>query len=131
MPVTDQISDFLTRIRNAGTAGHKTVDSPNSHIRYHIAEILKDQGYVTDVEKIDEGPQGTIRVTLRYYKRMPAIKKVVRISKPGRRVYSGVDDLPRVYNGLGIAIVSTSHGVMTAKQARKLNVGGEVLCTVW
>ncbi len=131
MPVTDQISDFLTRIRNAGTAGHKTVDSPSSHIRYHIAEILKDQGYVTDVEKIDEGPQGTIRVTLRYYKRKPAIMKVVRISKPGRRVYSGVNDLPRVYNGLGIAIVSTSHGVMTAKQARKLNVGGEVLCTVW
>lgn len=131
MPVTDQISDFLTRIRNAGTAGHKTVDSPKSNIRFHIAEILKDQGFITDVEKNDEGPQGTIRVTLRYYKRKPAIQKVVRISKPGRRVYSPVDGLPRVNNGLGIAIVSTSMGVMTAKQARKLNVGGEVLCTVW
>lgn len=131
MPVTDQISDFLTRIRNAGTAGHKTVESPNSKIRFHIAEILKDQGFITDVEKIDDGLQGTIKVTLRYYKRKPAIKKVVRISKPGRRVYAPVDGLPRVYNGLGIAIVSTSKGVMTAKQARKFNVGGEVLCTVW
>lgn len=131
MPVTDQISDFLTRIRNAGKAGHKTVDSPASNIRYHIGEILKDQGFISDVEKIDEGPQGIIRVTLRYYKRKPAIKKIVRVSKPGRRVYSTVDGLPRVYNGLGIAIVSTSRGVMTAKQARKANIGGEVLCTVW
>jgi small subunit ribosomal protein S8 len=131
MPVTDQISDFLTRVRNAGKAGHKTVDSPLSNIRFHIAEILKDQGFITDVEKIDEGPQGTLRVTLRYFRRKPAIKKIVRVSKPGRRVYSTVDGLPRVYNGLGIAIVSTSQGVMTAKQARKYNIGGEVLCTVW
>ncbi|GAB1372100.1 30S ribosomal protein S8 [Candidatus Kapaibacterium sp.] len=131
MPVTDQISDFLTRVRNAGKAGHKTVDSPYSKIQYHIGEILKDQGFITDVEKIDEGPQGIIRVTLRYYKRKPAIKKIVRVSKPGRRVYSTVEGLPRVYNGLGIAIISTSKGVMTAKQARKYNVGGEVLCTVW
>lgn len=131
MPVTDQISDFLTRVRNAGKAGHKTVDCPCSKTKLHIAEILKDQGFITDVEKIDEGPQGTIRVTLRYYKRKPAIMKIVRISKPGRRVYAPVDGLPRVYNGIGIAIISTSKGVMTAKQARKFNVGGEVLCTVW
>ncbi|MBE2189929.1 MAG: 30S ribosomal protein S8 [Desulfobulbaceae bacterium] len=131
MPVTDQISDFLTRVRNAGQAGHKYVDAPCSKMKLAIAEILKDQGFIADYEKIEEGPQGLVRVQLRYYKRKHVIKKVVRISKPGRRVYAPVEKLPRVYNGLGIAIVSTSKGVMTGKQARKFNVGGEILCTVW
>lgn len=131
MPVTDQISDFLTRIRNAGGAGHKTVDAPGSKLKMNVAALLKDQGFITDYEKIDEGVQGVIRVHLKYFKRKPVIKKIVRISKPGRRVYVPADQLPRVNNGLGIAIISTSHGVMTGKQARKLHIGGEVLCTVW
>ncbi len=131
MPVTDQISDFLTRIRNAGKAGHKSVDIPFSRMKINIAEILKEQGFVTDCEKVEDGVQGKIRVVLRYYKKQPAFRKIERISKPGRRVYASSDNLPRIHNGLGIAIISTSKGIMTDKQARKFNVGGEVLCTVW
>ncbi len=131
MPVTDSISDFLTRIRNAGTAGHKTVEAPNSKIKLAIAEILKDQGYIADYKIIEDKVQDTINVSLRYYKRKPAILELKRISTPGRRVYASVDDLPRIKNGLGIAIISTSKGVVSDKMARKLNVGGEVLCSVW
>ena len=131
MPVTDTISDFLARVRNAGAAKHKTVDIPCSKIKLGIAKILKEQGYVKDYEKIDDGVQGLIRITLRYYRRDNAIKKMVRISKPGRRIYAPADKLPRVNNGLGIAVISTSKGVLTDKQARKFNVGGEVLCTIW
>lgn len=131
MPVSDQIADFLTRIRNAGKAGHKTVDAPFSGMKLAIAEILKDQGFITEFEKVEDGVQGKIRVTVRYYKRLPSIKKVTRVSKPGRRVYSPADKLPRVNNGLGIAIITTSKGLMTDKQARRFNVGGEVICTVW
>jgi small subunit ribosomal protein S8 len=131
MPVSDQIADFMTRIRNAGKAGHKTVEAPCSNLKLNVASILKDQGYITDYEKIEDGVQGSIRVQLRYFKRKPAIRKIVRISKPGRRVYVAADQLPRVYNGLGISVISTSRGVMTGKQAKKINVGGEVLCTVW
>jgi small subunit ribosomal protein S8 len=131
MPVTDQIGDFITRIRNAGTAGHKTVDAPASKIKFGIAQILKEQGFIEDFQKVDDSVQGTIRVTLKYYKRKPVIKKIVRISKPGRRIYVPSDNLPRVFNGLGIAILSTSKGVVTGKQAKQLNVGGEVVCTVW
>jgi small subunit ribosomal protein S8 len=131
MPVSDQIGDFLTRIRNAGSAGHKTVDAPASKMKANIADLLKDQGFIENFEKIEDGVQGTIRVTLKYYKRQPVIKKITRVSKPGRRVYVSSDNLPRVYNGLGIAIMSTSKGVITGKQAKKLNVGGEVVCTVW
>ena len=131
MPVIDQISDFLTRIRNAGKAGHKSVDIPFSSMKLSLAEILKEQGFVTDCEKVEDGVQGNIRVVLRYYKKQPAFRKIERISKPGRRVYASSDNLPRVHNGLGIAIISTSKGIMTDKQARKFNVGGEVLCTVW
>jgi small subunit ribosomal protein S8 len=131
MAVTDTISDFLTRIRNAGMAKHKTVDIPCSRIKLGIAEILKEQGYVSDFEKINDDVQGVIRVQLRYFNREPAFRKLTRISKPGRRVYSPADQLPRVKNGLGIAIISTSRGVMTDKEARKQNVGGEVLCTIW
>ena len=131
MPVSDKIADLLTRIRNAGKASHKHVEVPCSKLKLNICEILKDQGYISDYEKIDEGVQGNIKITLRYYKRKPAIIKLVRISKPGRRVYAPADKLPRVYNGLGIAVISTSKGIMTEKQARKFNVGGEVICTVW
>lgn len=131
MPVTDQIGDFITRIRNAGRAGQKTVDAPASKIKFAIAELLKEQGFVEDFIRIDDDVQGSIRVTLKYYRRQPVIKKITRISKPGRRVYVPSGQLPRVYNGLGIAIMSTSRGVITGKQAKKLNVGGEVVCTVW
>lgn len=131
MPVSDQIGDFITRIRNAGKAGKKTVEAPKSKIKTYIAEILKDQGYIEDFEIIDEGVQSTIKVYLRYYLRKPVIKEIKRISKPGRRVYVPAARLPRVKNGLGIAIISTSKGVMVGKHARKLKVGGEVLCTVW
>lgn len=131
MPVTDQIGDFITRIRNAGQAGHKFVDCPLSKIKLGIAEILKDQGFISDFEVLHEGYQGTLRVMIRYYKRKPAIRKIQRLSTPGRRIYSSVDRLPRVKNGLGIAIISTSKGVLTSKQAKKFNVGGELLCSVW
>ncbi len=131
MPVTDKISDFLTRIRNAGAAKHKTVDIPCSKLKIELAKILKDNGYIADYEKIDDSVQGTIRLTLRYYRRDHAIKELIRISTPGRRFYAPADKLPRVRNGLGISIISTSRGVLSDKQARKLNVGGEVLCTIW
>lgn len=131
MPVSDTISDFLTRIRNAAAAKHKTVDTPSSNLKIAVATILKDQGFINDFAKIEDDKQGVIRVTLRYFNGAPAIQEVKRISKPGRRVYSPADKLPRVRNGLGMAIVSTSKGVMTDKQARLYNVGGEILCTVW
>jgi small subunit ribosomal protein S8 len=131
MPVTDTISDFLTQIRNAGTAKHKTVDIPCSNTKLGIAEILKEQGYVGDFEKVTEGNRAYIRITLRYYKREPAFKELTRISKPGRRVYVPADKIPRVKNGLGIAVISTSHGIMSDKLARKMNLGGDVLCTIW
>jgi small subunit ribosomal protein S8 len=131
MPVTDTISDFLTRIRNAGAAKHKTVDIPYSIMKFSIGGILKDQGYISEVVKIEEDVQGTIRVSLKYYNKEHVIKNILRVSKPGRRVYAPADKLPRVKNGLGIAIISTSKGIMTDKDARKFNVGGEVLCTIW
>lgn len=131
MPVSDTISDFLTRIRNAAAAKHKTVDTPSSNLKIAVATILKDQGFINDFVKIEDNKQGVVRVTLRYHNGLPAIQEVKRISKPGRRVYSPADKLPRVRNGLGMAIVSTSKGVMTDKQARLYNVGGEILCTVW
>lgn len=131
MPVTDTIADFLTRIRNASAAKHKTLDVPRSKVKVAIAEILKDQGFIADYEQHDEGPQGTIKVKLRYYYGQPVIREIQRVSKPGRRVYAGVDTLPRVRNGLGVAIISTPRGVMSDKQARRENVGGEVLCTIW
>ncbi len=131
MPVSDTISDFLTRMRNAAGAKHKTVDTPSSNLKLAVAAILKEQGFITGFEKIEDDKQGVLRVALRYHNGLPAIQEVKRISKPGRRVYSPADKLPRVRNGLGVAIVSTSKGVMTDKQARLYNVGGEILCTVW
>ena len=131
--MTDPISDFLTRIRNAMMAGHKLVEIPASNMRKDITKILFDQGYILNYKFVEEGYQGTIKIALKYDKKtnVPAIRKIVRVSKPGLRKYSSSKELPRVLNGLGIAIVSTSHGVMTDKQARQNNIGGEVLCYVY
>ena len=131
MPVTDTISDFLTRIRNAGNAKHKTVEIPYSGIKFAISRILKEQGFIAEYEKIDNNVQGSIKLYLKYYNLAPVIKETIRVSKPGRRLYSPVDKLPRVRNGLGLSIISTSKGVMTDKEARRQKVGGEVLFTIW
>ncbi len=130
---TDPISDYLTRLRNAILANHRVVEIPASNLKKEITKILFDQGYILSYKFDDSTVQGTIKIALKYNKetKEPVIKKIVRISKPGLRKYSGSTELPRILNGLGIAIVSTSHGVMTDKQARKENVGGEVLCYVY
>ena len=128
MQITDPIADMLTRIRNAGTAKHETVDIPASKIKKAIAEILLEEGYIKGFQLIDDGTQGVIRVTLKYLQgKEKAIQGLRRVSKPGLRVYAGADELPRVLKGLGIAIISTSKGVMTDKKAREAHVGGEVL----
>jgi small subunit ribosomal protein S8 len=130
---TDPISDYLTRLRNAILANHRVVEIPASNLKKEITKILFDQGYILSYKFDDSTNQGTIKIALKYNKetKEPVIKKLERISKPGLRKYSGSTELPRILNGLGIAIVSTSHGVMTDKQARKENVGGEVLCYVY
>lgn len=130
----DPISDFLTRVRNAVKAGHRVVEIPASKVKKEITKILFDQGYILSYKfEEDNGPQGTIKIALKYDKltKDPVIKDLQRISKPGLRKYSNSSDIPRILNGLGIAIVSTSHGVMTGKQAQAQNVGGEVLCYVY
>ena len=130
----DPIADYLTRVRNAVNAGHRVVDVPASNVKKEITKILFDQGFVLSYKFEDEkGPQGTIKIALKYDKltKDPVIKKIQRISKPGLRKYSSSSELPRILNGLGIAIVSTSHGVMTGRQAQAQNVGGEVLCYVY
>lgn len=131
--MTDPIADFLTRIRNAIIAGHKVVDIPASNLKKDITKILYDKGYILSYKFIDDEVQGTIKIALKYHpkSKVPAIKKIERISRPGLRKYTGVDNMPRVLNGLGVAIVSTSQGVMTDKEAKKLNIGGEVLCYVY
>lgn len=131
--LTDPISDYLTRIRNASKAGHRVVDIPASNLKKQITKILFDQGYILSYKFEDDKVQGNIKIALKYDKftKEPIIKKLQRVSKPGLRKYSGSEELPRVLNGLGIAIVSTSHGVMTSKQAKQENVGGEVLCYVY
>ena len=132
MQITDPIADMLTRIRNAGSARHETVDIPNSKMKKAIAEILLEEGYIKSFQLIDDGTQGIIRVTLKYLPgKEKAIQGLRRVSKPGLRVYAGADELPQVLRGIGTAIVSTSKGVMTDKQARKEHVGGEVLAFVW
>ena len=132
MQITDPIADMLTRIRNAGAARHETVDVPASKMKTSIAQILLDEGYIKAFELVDNGNQGIIHITLKYgANRQKAITGIKRVSKPGLRVYAGAQELPRVLRGLGIAIVSTSKGVMTDKKARELNVGGEVLAFVW
>ena len=132
MQITDPIADMLTRIRNAGTAKHETVDVPASKMKVAIAQILLDEGYIKSFQLIDNGTQGIIRITLKYLaNKERAIQGLKRVSKPGLRIYAGADELPQVLKGLGIAIISTSKGIMTDKQARKLHVGGEVLAFVW
>ena len=132
MQITDPIADMLTRIRNAGSAKHETVDVPASKMKKAIAEILLEEGYIRSFQLIDDGTQGVIRITLKYLPgKEPAILGLKRVSKPGLRVYAGADELPRVLRGLGIAIISTSRGIMTDKKARAAHVGGEVLAFVW
>ena len=132
MQITDPIADMLTRIRNANSAKHLSVDIPASNLKKSIAEILLEEGYIKNYQIIDDGKQGIIRVSLKYAEnKQRVISGIKRISKPGLRVYAGKDELPRVLRGLGIAIVSTSKGVMTDKKARKENVGGEVLAYIW
>lgn len=132
MQITDPIADMLTRIRNAGSARHVTVDVPASNVKKAIAQILVDEGYIKAFDANGEGAQGTIKITLKYTaNKEKAITGLRRVSKPGLRVYAGADELPRVLKGLGVAIISTSRGIMTDKKARELHVGGEVLAFVW
>lgn len=132
MQITDPIADLLTRIRNANAAKHETVSIPASNMKKAICQILLDEGYIKDMKVEDDGLQGNIVLTLKYGEnKTRIIQGLKRISKPGLRIYAGVEDMPRVRKGLGTAIVSTSKGVMTDKQARKLGVGGEVLAFVW
>ncbi|MBV8152872.1 MAG: 30S ribosomal protein S8 [Candidatus Eremiobacteraeota bacterium] len=130
--ITDPIADLLTRIRNANTANHKTVDVPASRTKLAIAQILKDEGFIENVERLQEGPQGTLRIALKYG---PEKEKVItglrRISRPGLRVYTGKTEIPRVLGGLGLVIISTPQGIMSGKRAKKVGVGGEVLAYVW
>ena len=131
---TDPIADYLTRIRNANSAGHRIVEIPASKLKKEITKILFDQGYILSYKFDDESTvQGTIKIALKYDKvtKEPVIKHIERASRPGLRKYAGADNLPRVLNGLGIAIISTSQGVMTGKKARELNIGGEVICYVY
>lgn len=130
---TDPIADYLTRVRNAVAANHRVVEIPASNLKKEITKILFDQGYILSYKFDDATAQGTIKIALKYDKttKEPVIKAIQRISKPGLRKYAGADELPRILNGLGIAIVSTSHGVMTGKQAKAEKVGGEVLCYVY
>ena len=132
MVINDPIADMLTRIRNAQVARHDSVTLPASNMKKAIAKILLDEGYVKSVETLNDGIQGSIKITLKYQdKKQPVIVGLRRISKPGLRVYATCEELPKVLGGLGIAIVSTSRGVMTDRAARKENIGGEVLCYVW
>ena len=132
MHITDPIADMLTRIRNATSAKHETVDVPASNMKKSIAQILLDEGYIKSFQLIDDGTQGVIRITLKYNAgKEKVITDLRRVSKPGLRIYAGADELPKVLRGLGIAIISTSKGVMTDKKARTAHVGGEVLAFVW
>jgi small subunit ribosomal protein S8 len=132
--MTDPIADLLTRIRNVILAGHKVVEAPASNLKKEIARILFEKGYILSYKEVDgENKQGVLKIALKYNpkSKKPAIKKIERASRPGLRQYVGVDDMPRVLNGLGIAIISTSKGLMTDKEAKKENIGGEVLCFVY
>lgn len=132
MQITDTIADLLTRIRNASSAKHETVDIPASNMKKAIVQILLDEGYIKNFAVIEDGKQGIIRVTLKYGEnKTSAISGLRRVSKPGLRIYANVEEMPKVMKGLGIALISTSKGIMTDRQARKENVGGEVLAFVW
>ncbi len=131
--MTDPIADYLTRVRNAIMAKHRVVEVPSSNLKKEITKILLEKGYILNYKFVDEGPQGTIKIALKYdpVNKVNAIKKLIRVSSPGLRKYAGYKDMPRVLNGLGIAVLSTSKGVMTDKEARDLKVGGEILCYVY
>lgn len=132
MQITDTIADLLTRIRNASSAKHETVEVPASNMKKAICQILVDEGYVKSFTVSEDGKQGMIKIVLKYTEnKMPAIKGLRRVSKPGLRIYSKAEELPRVMKGLGIAIISTSKGLMTDREARKENIGGEVLAFIW
>lgn len=132
MQITDTIADILTRIRNANSAKHATVDVPASNMKKSITQILVDEGYVKSFQLIEDGKQGIIRITLKYGdNKSQVITGLRRVSKPGLRIYSSCEDMPKVMKGLGVALVSTSKGIMTDKKARELNVGGEVLAFIW
>ncbi len=131
MNITDPIADMLTRIRNANEQRHETVDIPASKLKKAIAEILFEEGYIKSFEEIEDNSQGIIRITLKYVNKEKVIQGLKRISKPGIRIYASKDELPRVFNGLGIALISTSKGIMTDKKAREEGVGGEVLAYIW
>ena len=131
--MTDPIADYLTRVRNAIMAGHRVVEIPASNLKREITKILMEKGYILNYKFVDEGPQGSIKIALKYdpVNKVNAIKKLIRVSSPGLRKYVGYKEMPRVLNGLGVAVVSTSKGVMTDKEARELKVGGEVMCYVY
>ncbi|HSJ09922.1 MAG TPA: 30S ribosomal protein S8 [Longimicrobiales bacterium] len=129
--MTDPIADMLTRVRNASAAKHKRVDMPVSKIKTEIARILKEHHFIHDYKILDDGAHGVMRVYLKYYEDRPVLRNVERVSRPGRRIYKGAADLPRVRNGLGLAIVSTSKGMMSDREARSQKVGGEVMALVW
>ena len=131
MSMTDPIADMLTRIRNANQMKHESVSMPASRLKLEILEVLKNEGYIAEYEKIEDGKQGVIKVTLKYVNKERVIKGIKRISKPGLRVYAKSTELPQVLNGLGVAIISTSNGVMTDREARKNKLGGEVIAFVW
>jgi small subunit ribosomal protein S8 len=131
MPVTDPISDFLTRIRNASKARKPIVDIPSSNIKQGLAKIMRDQNFIDDFSILEDNKQNVIRIKLKYTQGMPAISGLKRISKPGLRVYKPADELPRVLNGLGVAVVSTSRGLMTDREAKREAVGGEIVCYMW
>jgi small subunit ribosomal protein S8 len=131
MSMTDPIADFLTRLRNAAVARQRRVDVPASNLKKAITKILYEQHFIDKYTELEELPQGTIRIYLKYYNGRPVLSGLKRVSVPGRRVYAGAGELPRVYNGLGVAVISTNKGVMTDKDARRLKVGGEILCYVW
>lgn len=129
--LTDPIADMLTRVRNAGMARHRRVDMPVSKLKVEIARLLKDNHYIHDYKILDDGKHGVLRLYLKYYQEKPVIRELKRVSKPGLRKYVTVPEIPRVRNGLGMAILSTSKGVMTDRQAREAKVGGELLAIVW
>jgi small subunit ribosomal protein S8 len=131
MPVTDPIADFLTRIRNAVKADKRRLDIPSSNLKVNIARVMKEQKFIQDFEVIEDNKQNTLRVFLKYTNGNPAISGLKKISKPGLRQYVDADSIPRVLNGYGIAVISTSKGVLTDKQARRENVGGEIICHIW
>ena len=131
MMITDPIADMLTRIRNANQAKHESVEMPASRLKLEILEVLKNEGYISEYEKVEDGKQGVIKVTLKYNNKERVIKGLKKISKPGLRVYVKSTELPKVLNGLGIAVISTSNGIMTDREARQKKLGGEVIAFVW